>query len=91
MHKHYSEELHHLKETLLRMGGVTEQMTHRAVQALVERNKEMLAEVRELEQQVNQLHMDVDEIALELIARRQPAACSAGSVPNAWPANMPAS
>lgn len=74
MQKHYSEELTHLKETLLRMGGFAEQMTHRAVQALVERKPEMLAEVRELEHQVNQLHMEIDEIALELIARRQPAA-----------------
>jgi len=74
MLKHYSEELTHLKETLLRMGGFTEQMTHRAVQALVERKPEMLAEVQELEHQVNQLHIEIDEIALELIARRQPAA-----------------
>ena len=74
MQKHYGEELHHLKETLLRMGGLAETMTIRAVQALVERKAEMLPEVKEAEIQVNQLHIDVDEIALELIARRQPTA-----------------
>ena len=72
MKKHYSGELNHLKEMVLRMGGLAETMTHRAVQALVERNREMLADVKTLEQQVNQLHIEIDEIALEMIALRQP-------------------
>jgi len=74
MKKHYREELGILKETVLRMGGLVEQMTHRAIQALVERNIEMLAEVTAMEAQVNQLHIDIDEICLEMIALRQPTA-----------------
>ena len=74
MKKHYTEQLSHLKETVLRMGGLVEQMTHRVVQALVERKPGMLADVRATEAQVNQLHIDVDEICLEIIALRQPAA-----------------
>ncbi len=74
MKKHYAEELNHLKEMVLRMGGLAETMTHRAVQALVERKREMFSEVKEMEQQVNQLHMDIDEIALGMIALRQPTA-----------------
>jgi phosphate transport system protein len=74
MKKHYREELGSLKETVLRMGGLVEQMTHRAIQALVERKIEMLAEVNAMESQVNQLHIDIDEICLEMIALRQPTA-----------------
>ncbi len=74
MKKHYADQLSYLKETVLRMGGLVEQMTHRVVQALVERKPEMLADVRAMETQVNQLHIDVDEICLEIIALRQPAA-----------------
>jgi len=74
MKKHYSEELNQLKETVLRMGGLAEKMTHRAVQALVERKRELFPEVREMEQQVNQLHITIDEIALGMIALRQPTA-----------------
>ncbi|MGE5753489.1 MAG: phosphate signaling complex protein PhoU, partial [Deltaproteobacteria bacterium] len=74
MKKHYREELGNLKETVLRMGGLVEQMTHRAIQALVERKIEMLAEVDAMESQVNQLHIDIDEICLEMIALRQPSA-----------------
>ncbi len=74
MKKHYREELGELRETVLRMGGLVEQMTHRAIQALVERKIEMLAEVSAMEAQVNQLHIDIDEICLEMIALRQPTA-----------------
>ncbi|MBF8259629.1 MAG: transcriptional repressor for high-affinity phosphate uptake (modular protein) [Actinobacteria bacterium] len=74
MKKHYREELGNLRETVLRMGGLVEQMTHRAIQALVERKIEMLAEVKAMETQVNQLHIDIDETCLELIALRQPTA-----------------
>ncbi|MBI5420012.1 MAG: phosphate signaling complex protein PhoU [Deltaproteobacteria bacterium] len=74
MKKHYREELGSLRETVLRMGGLVEQMTHRAIQALVERKIEMLAEVKAMEAQVNQLHIDIDEICLEMIALRQPTA-----------------
>jgi len=42
MKKHYREELGQLRETVLRMGGLVEQMTHRAIQALVERKIEIL-------------------------------------------------
>lgn len=74
MKRHFSEELSGLNEKVLRMGGLAEKMTHRAVQSLVERNPEMLPEVREMEQQVNRLHLDIDESCLEILALRQPAA-----------------
>jgi phosphate transport system protein len=74
MKKHYSEQLAGLRELVLRMGGLVEQMTRRVVQSLVERNVGLLAEVRAMETQVNQLHIDIDEACIELIALRQPAA-----------------
>jgi len=74
MRKHYSGQLAGLRELVLRMGGLVEQMTRRVVQALVERNVGILAEVRGMETQVNQLHIDIDEACIELIALRQPAA-----------------
>ncbi|MCR4310054.1 MAG: phosphate transport system regulatory protein PhoU, partial [Deltaproteobacteria bacterium] len=74
MKKHYSEQLAGLRERVLRMGGLVEQMTRRVVQALVERNVGLLAEVRSMETQVNQLHIEIDEACIELIALRQPAA-----------------
>ena len=74
MKKHYSEQLAGLRERVLRMGGLVEQMTRRVVQALVERDTGILPEVRAMEARVNQLHIDIDEACIELIALRQPAA-----------------
>ena len=74
MKKHYSEQLAGLREQVLRMGGLVEQMTRRVVQALVERDVGILPEVQAMETQVNQLHIEIDEACIELIALRQPAA-----------------
>ena len=74
MRKYYSEELIQLKETVLRMGGLAEKMVHLAVQALVERKHDLLAGLNEMEQAVNHLHVEIDEIALGMIALRQPTA-----------------
>lgn len=74
MKKHYSEQLAGLRERVLRMGGLVEQMTRRVVQALVERDVGILPEIRAMETQVNQLHIEIDEACIELIALRQPAA-----------------
>jgi len=74
MRKYYSEELIQLKETVLRMGGLAEKMAHLAVQALVERKRDLLAGLNEMEQAVNHLHVEIDEIALGMIALRQPTA-----------------
>ena len=74
MKRHYSEQLAGLREQVLRMGGLVEQMTRRVVTALVRRDTGILAEVRAMESQVNQLHIEIDEACLELIALRQPAA-----------------
>jgi phosphate transport system protein len=72
--EHYSEQLAGIRERVLRMGGLVEQMTRRVIQSLVQRNTDLLPEVQAMETQVNQLHIDIDEACLELIARRQPTA-----------------
>ena len=72
--EHFTEQLAGLKELVLRMGGLAEAMTRRVVQALVQRDKDLLPEVQSMEKQVNQLHIEIDEACLEIIALRQPAA-----------------
>ena len=59
---------------VLRMGGLAEQMTRRVIQALVQRDAGLLPEVLTMESRVNQLHIEIDEACIELIALRQPAA-----------------
>ena len=74
MKKHYTGQLADIREMVLRMGGLAEQMTRRVIHALVRRDAGILAEVRAMESQVNLLHVEIDEACLELIALRQPAA-----------------
>jgi phosphate transport system protein len=74
MKKHYTGQLSDVREMVLRMGGLAEQMTRQVIHALVQRDAGILAEVRVMESQVNQLHVEIDEACLELIALRQPAA-----------------
>lgn len=74
MKKHYTGQLADIRELVLRMGGLAEQMTRRVIHALVRRDAGILAEVRAMESQVNTLHVEIDEACLELIALRQPAA-----------------
>jgi phosphate transport system protein len=74
MAKHYSEQLAGVREMVLRMGGLAEQMTSRVIQALVQRDAGLLPDVLTMESRVNQLHIEIDEACIELIALRQPAA-----------------
>lgn len=74
MHRHFDDELAALKEKLVRMGTITENMVQLAIRELVERNEALATDVFAQEKTVNELHIVVDEEALKLIALRQPVA-----------------
>lgn len=74
MERHFDEELKVLKERILYMGSLIESMIHHAIKALVERNGNLLKEVFAHEDEVNKLHVEVDNICLKLLALRQPTA-----------------
>ena len=74
MERHFDEDLRQLKERLLRMGAIAEEMIQKAVKALYERRDALTAEVFDLETQVNQLHIEIDDRCLKLIALHQPMA-----------------
>ncbi len=74
MERHFDEDLRQLKERLLRMGAIAEEMIQKAVKALHERRDALTAEVFDLETQVNQLHIEIDDRCLKLIALHQPMA-----------------
>ena len=71
---HFDEDLDVLRGKLLEMGGLCEDMIHDAVKVLTERDEVYLADVQTKEGRVNDLHIEIDELALRLIALHQPAA-----------------
>lgn len=74
MKRHFDEDLDTLRNSLLEMGRLCEEMIKHAVEVLVERDEDRLAEVNSREERVNALHIDIDEQCLRLIALHQPAA-----------------
>ncbi|MDO8520007.1 MAG: phosphate signaling complex protein PhoU [Deltaproteobacteria bacterium] len=72
--RHYEEELHTLKEKILKMGGMVEEMVRDAMKALVERQNRLASVVMKKEHEVNQLEIGIDDQCLRLLALHQPAA-----------------
>lgn len=63
-----------LKDKLLLMGGYVEKAIEEATLGLVEAKPERFARVHEFEKTVNQLHKEVDEDCLNLLATQSPLA-----------------
>ncbi len=72
--KNYEEELRRLKEEILKTGGVVEEMLSQSTKALVERDSHLAQEVIQRDPEVNELEIKIDELCLQLLALRQPAA-----------------
>jgi phosphate transport system protein len=74
MTKQFEEDLDGLKQQLLKMAAKAETMIHLSMQALVQRDLSLDAELAELEDDVNKLQLDVDDRCFKLLALRQPMA-----------------
>lgn len=72
--RHFDEELKDLKKKLLHMGAVAQEMIHLAIKGLVEQDESMSKTVFRMEDEVNALHIEIDDIAMRLIALHQPMA-----------------
>ncbi len=68
------EELKTLNETLQEMGSLVAQSIHRSVMSLVEKNEDYAHQVLRDEARINQLEMQIDDLATTLIAREAPVA-----------------
>jgi len=71
---HFHEDLEGLKARLLVMGGLAEERVRASVQALVERDPGQAEAVRVGDEPINQLHVDIDQRCVTLIALNQPMA-----------------
>jgi len=74
MERHFDNELQNLKEKLVEMAEIVEEMIKLAVEGLKERKKELLQKVFDNEKDVNLRQIENDDLALKLIALHQPAA-----------------
>ena len=72
--KSYDEELQRLSKIIIEMGGLAESQLAAAIDAVVRRDSELAATVIEGDAKVDQLERDVDNLAVRLLALRQPMA-----------------
>jgi phosphate transport system protein len=72
--REYEAELRQVREQLLVMGAKVEEMIGGSVRALLDRDSDMARALFETEHQVNQIELEVDDMCLRILARRQPVA-----------------
>src|ERR1700726_2368040 len=70
----YDEELRKLNNTVAEMGGLAESQLGTAIEAVMTRDTELAARVVEGDAPVDQLQRDLDNLAIRLLALRQPMA-----------------
>ena len=70
----FEEDLKLLKGKLQDMGSLVAHSIHKSVQALVEQNEDFAHQVLRDEARINQLEIQIDDLATTLIAREQPVA-----------------
>ena len=72
--EHLREELDALNSRLLEMSSLVEDSIARSVNAVVNRDKEEALTVFHNEAQINKLEIQIDNIAIRLLALQQPVA-----------------
>ncbi len=72
--RQFNQELENLRRDVMKMGGMVEEMIIDAIGALLSGDTERAQRVVKADDQVNQLEKEIDELALEILARRQPTA-----------------
>jgi phosphate transport system protein len=70
----FEEELTALARLIAEMGGRAEQLVERSITALLSADVDLAHEVIEADKRVDELHRQIEESAVILIARRQPMA-----------------
>lgn len=70
----FESELRELRAQLLAMGARCERSVQLALKAFVEGTPDLLEDVNELDRRIDRDEMDTDELALRILALRQPVA-----------------
>ncbi len=67
-------ELDELQQRLLSMAGLVESAIHRSIRTLVDRDPGQAQQVWDNERRINEMEMEIDEVATRILALHQPVA-----------------
>ncbi len=70
--RHFDEKIQELLEKILLMGRLAESMVQGALRVLIERDESFSAEIFRKEKEVNDLQIEIDDMAVTLTALQQP-------------------
>ena len=74
MQRHFDQQLSELRSRLVHMGTLAEAMIEKAVKSLLERSAGRHAEIFKNEEEVNNLHIEIDERVINVLALQHPVA-----------------
>ena len=72
--RHFEQELETLKSKLLEMSALVESAVYRSVQGVVEKNEELAQQVLRNEGRINDLEIEIDDLAISILALQAPLA-----------------
>ena len=72
--REYEQELRKLREQVLRMGAKVEEIISGSIKSLLERDSALATRMIAFDRKINQMEVDIDELCLLVLARRQPVA-----------------
>jgi len=72
--KSFDDELNKLSDLVSRMGGLAEEQIERAIDALQKRDGVAATETIENDRKIDALQLEIEELAIQMIVRRQPLA-----------------
>jgi phosphate transport system protein len=74
MERHLDQDLDRIRQMLLRMGGMVEQMVADATQALLDRNTVLCHDVISRDHTIDLMEIEIDEACHSILSRKQPTA-----------------
>ena len=74
MHRHFEDELETLSEKVIRLGGFADEAIGKALAALMDRDTEGAKKVIAADEEADRLEIEIDLLAMEILARHQPIA-----------------
>lgn len=70
----YESELRTLRDRLLLMGGMVEDMVTKSMRALTTRDTALARSTMKMDRRINRLECEIDELCMRILAMRQPVA-----------------
>ena len=88
METRFQQELNHLKKELLKMAGLAEQAIANAIDALVKRDSALAERTMREDKAINEMELEIDDLALKLLALHQPLASDLRFITSAMRINI---